>query len=73
MNDTLDQFKNEKKCFPKITAKELKGIIQDTKIFCDTQHTHKKKILGRPVINSINCHTSEISCFVEHHLQPLVK
>ena len=28
---------------------------------------------GRPVINSINCHTSEISCFVDHHLQPLVK
>ena len=23
--------------------------------------------------NLINCHTSEISCFVDHHLQPLVR
>ena len=27
----------------------------------------------RTVTNSINCHTSEISGFVDHHLQPLVK
>ena len=25
------------------------------------------------MINSINCHTSEISRFVDHHLQPLVR
>ena len=25
------------------------------------------------MVNSINCHTSEISRFVDHHLQPLVR
>ena len=34
---------------------------------------HKENNPGRPVINSINCHTSEISRFVDHHLQPLVR
>ena len=28
---------------------------------------------GRPVINSSECHTSEILRFVDHHLQPVVK
>ena len=26
-----------------------------------------------PVINSINCDNSEISCFVDHYPQPIVK
>ena len=34
---------------------------------------HQKNNPGRPVINSIICHTSEISCFVDHHPQALVK
>ena len=34
---------------------------------------HKKDIPGRPVVNSINSHSSTISRFVDIHLQPLVK
>ena len=32
---------------------------------------HKENNPGRPVINSINYHISEISPFVDHDLQPL--
>ena len=34
---------------------------------------HKKDNQGRPVISSINCHTSKISEYVDHHFQPTVK
>ena len=34
---------------------------------------HKPNNPGRPIINSIECHTSEISRFVNHHHQPVVK
>ena len=34
---------------------------------------HKKNNPGRPVISSVSCHTSEISKFVDHHLQDNVK
>ena len=34
---------------------------------------HKENNPGRPVINSINYYTSEISRFIDHHLQPLVR
>ena len=33
----------------------------------------KKNNPGRPVISSINSHTSEISRFVDHRLLPLVR
>ena len=32
---------------------------------------HKKNIPGRPVISSINCHTTKLSRYVDHHIQPL--
>ena len=34
---------------------------------------HKANIPGRPVISSVNCHTSRISEFVDYYLQPEVK
>ena len=34
---------------------------------------HKPKNRGRPVISSVNCHTTSISQYVDHHLQPHVK
>ena len=34
---------------------------------------HQENNPGRPALNSINCHTCEISRFADHHLQPLVK
>ena len=34
---------------------------------------HKLNNPGRPVISSINCHTANISKFVDYHLQDHVK
>ena len=58
---------------PKKTAEGLKAINPRTTKFHITPKIHIKNNPGRPVISSINCHTSEISRFVDHHLQPLVK
>ena len=34
---------------------------------------HKEVNPGRPVVSSINCHTTNISKYVDYHLQPIVK
>ena len=34
---------------------------------------HKENNPGRPVVSSVNCHTSSISRYVNYHLQPIVK
>ena len=59
--------------FPKKTAEGLKVINPKTQKFYINPKIHTENNLRRPVINSINCQTSEISCFVDHHLQPLGK
>ena len=42
---------------------------ENTKILFTT----KKENLGCPVVSSVNCHTSNISKYVDYHLQPIVK
>ena len=34
---------------------------------------HKEGNPGLPVVSSINCHTANISKYVDYHLQPIVK
>ena len=72
VNNTLDRFKSENLLFRK-TAERLKAINLKTPTFCIISKIHKENNPERPVINSIDCHTSEISRFVNHYLQPLVK
>ena len=72
VNDTLDRFKNEN-LLSKKTAQGLKVINPKTPKFYITPKIHKENNPGRSIINSINCHTSEVLRFVDHHLQPLVK
>ena len=59
LNDTLDRFKNEN-LLSKQTAEGLKEINSKTPKFYIAFKIHKENNLGRPVINSINCHTSKI-------------
>ena len=68
VNDTLDQFKNENP-FSKIIAEGLKIINPKTPKLYITPKINKENNPGRFVINSI----TEISRFVDHHPQPLVK
>ena len=51
----------------------LKVINPKTPKFYITPKIHKENNPARPVINSINCHTSESSRFVDHHFQRLIK
>ena len=33
----------------------------------------QRRYLGCPVVSSVNCHTTNISKYVDYHLQPIVK
>ena len=72
VNGTLDRFKNEN-LLSKKSAEGLKVINSKTEKFYLTPKIHKENNPGRPINNRINCHTSEISRFVDHHFQPLVR
>ena len=71
-NDTIDRFKKENLLSKKL-ADGLKSVNPKTPKSYISPKIHKENNPGRPVINSINYHTSEISRFVDHHLQPLVR
>ena len=72
VNQTIERFKNEKLLLQKI-ADGLKITNPKTPKFYISPKIHKPNNSGRPVINSIECYTSEISRFADHHLQPVVK
>ena len=63
VNDTIDRFKKANLLSKKL-AGELKSVNPKPPKFYISPKIH---------INSINCHTSEISRFVHHHLQPPVR
>ena len=72
VNQTIERFKNEK-LLPQKIADGLKITNPKTPKFYISLKIHKPNNPERPVINSPECHISEISRFVDHHLQPLVK
>ena len=67
VNQTIERYKNEK-LLPKKTSDGLKVNNPKTPKFYISPKIHKPNNPGRPVINSIECHASEISRFVDHHL-----
>ena len=50
-------------------AEGLKPIEPSTPRFYLLPKIHKEGNPGRPVISSVNCHTSKISSFVDYHIQ----
>ena len=71
INNTIDQFKNEGIIQEKV-AKGLKVDYPKTPKFSTFPKLHKEGIPGRPVIDSMNCHSMQISKYVDYHLQPEV-
>ena len=61
-NNTTERFQKEN-LLSKKTAEHLKIFSPKTSKFFITAKIHKENNPGRPVINSINCHTSEITRF----------
>ena len=71
INKAIDKFQNE----GLITEKVANGLKIDkpkASKFNLSPKIHKKNNPGRPVINSVNCHSSKISQYVDFHLQPEV-
>ena len=51
----------------------MKNPSRRTPQFYISPKIHIEDNPGRPVVSSINCHTTNISKYVDYHLQPLVK
>ena len=64
--DTFDQFKNEN-LLSKKTEEGLKMVNPKIPEVYIPPKIHKENKPWRLAINSINCHTYEISHFVNHH------
>ena len=72
IKQTIARFKS-KKLFLKTTADGLRLIEPKTLKFYISPKIHKPNNPERAVTNSFKCQTLEISRFLDHHLQPVVK
>ena len=72
INQTIDRFTKEQLINDNI-ANGLKNPSPRTPQFYISPKIHKEGNPGRPVVSSINCHTANISKYVDYHLQPIVK
>ena len=71
-NQTIDGFTKEQLINGNI-ANGLKNPSPRTPQFYISPKIQKEGNPGRPVVSSINCHTTNISKFIDYHLQPIVK
>ena len=72
VNQAIDRFTKEHLINENI-ANGLKNPSSRTPQFFISPKIHKEGNPGRPVVSSINCHTANISKYVDYHLQPIVK
>ena len=72
INKVISRFQKEN-LLSKNISEGLKTENHKTPHFYVKPKVHKEGNAGRPVISSINCHTSKISGYVDYHLQPSVK
>ena len=72
INAAIARFKNEN-IIPENISKGLIANSPRIPKFYMLPKIHKKDNPGRPVVSSINCHTNQISRYIDYHLQPIVK
>ena len=72
VNQTIDRFTKEQFINENI-ANGLKNPSPRTPQIYISPKIHKEGDPGCPVVSSINCHTANISKYVDYHLQPIVK
>ena len=72
VNDTIERFKKQKLINEKV-AEGLKRNGSKTLKAYLRRKIHKEGNPGQPVVSSVNCHTANISKYVDYHLQPIVK
>ena len=68
IRNTLEKLKNNNKLDEDI-AEGLRPLKPRTPRFYLLPKIHKENNPGRPVISSVDCHTSRISSFVNYHIQ----
>ena len=72
VNDAIGRFKKENLLSKKL-ADGLKSVNPQLLKYYNSPKIHTENNPGSPVIDSINCHTPDISRFVDHHLRLLVR
>ena len=72
VNNAIVHLRNRNLISEKL-ANGLKVSDPRTPLFYLLPKIHKINNPGRPVVNSISCHTENISQFVDYHLQPLAE
>ena len=70
--NTLDEFVHTGDIYEAI-AEGLKPSNPKTPKFYMLSKIYKNGNPGRPVVSSVKSHTSQISKYVDHHIQPLAK
>ena len=64
-NDTIRRFKTEKLLKEKTADSSKVSNPETPKLYIQLKN-HKKNNPGRPVVSSVNCHTSSISKYVDY-------
>ena len=72
VNDTIERFKKQKLINEKVAEVHKRNDPKTPKFYLRPK-IHKERNPGRPVVSSVNCHTANISKYVDYHLQPIVK
>ena len=72
VNDTIERFKKQKLINEKV-SEGLKRNGPRTLNFYLRPKIHKEGNSDHLVVSSVNCHTANISNYVDYHLQPIVK
>ena len=72
VNQTIDRFTEEQLINENI-ANGLKNPSPRTPQLYISPEIYKEGKPGRPVVRSTNCHTANISKYIDYHLQPIVK
>ena len=72
VNSAVESFRNQELLLNS-TASQLTVDEVRTPQFHILPKVHRPNIPGRPVVSSVECHTSKISKFADHYLQPHAK
>ncbi len=72
ITNSLKEMKNEQLIDDELFNALVPNNSKTAKLYL-LPKIHKNNNPGRPVVFSINCNTSKISKYVDHHIQPLAK
>ena len=72
VNNTINEFELQR-LLDDTSAKNLQTLEARTPNFYMQLKIHKEGNPGRPVISSVNCHTTKISRYIDNNLQPHVQ